>query len=287
MRTWGLIPILLVLSLLIVPVAGQSVTESAPEGEGITSILIKSDVGTSGSITFHFNNGSDMTSSWSYVVTSSVFDFTGGLIQNKRGTITVGSETNYNNYITPGSLYTYYVLPGHDFSYYNVSSNNVVGQIGQWEGAYDTLARSPAPYSSVNSFSLSSDQDVTIEFETAEIGNINYNQGLSIVDESKTGEWGYQIAKVMELGVKYLTQGLSFIQNLFYWLKFFFVDNLMLVITLYISVSMVLAARAARGRPDKFLSRFLNQQVKLFEFIISLWRMLIESIGTIRGWFRI
>lgn len=85
----------------------------------------------------------------------------------------------------------------------------------------------------------------------------------------------------------FLDSAKNFISDVFYWTKFFFVDNIGLIVTLYISGSMAITAYNVRGNPVKFIPRFLKDQKALFEFIINLWRTIIESIGTVRGWFRV
>jgi hypothetical protein len=95
------------------------------------------------------------------------------------------------------------------------------------------------------------------------------------------------IGSIMAFASSAFWSAYDFLTNLVYWLKFFFIDNLGLIVTLYLAVTMAFAARSARGRPDRFLAKFIGNQVKLFRFMFELWRMLLESIGTIRGWFRI
>lgn len=73
---------------------------------------------------------------------------------------------------------------------------------------------------------------------------------------------------------------------LFYWLKFFFYDNLGLTIALYISISMAYSANTSKDI-FKFLGKFLNDQKKLYEFILSLWTTLVNLIATFRGIFRL
>ena len=74
--------------------------------------------------------------------------------------------------------------------------------------------------------------------------------------------------------------------TLLYWLKFFFWDNLGLTVALYICIT---AAVAFNQSKDVFaaIQKFFRYQRSLYEFILSLWKMLVELIGTFRGIFRI
>lgn len=82
----------------------------------------------------------------------------------------------------------------------------------------------------------------------------------------------------------------SFIYNtvvtLLYWLKFFFWDNLMMTVALYIAIT---AAVAFNKTKDVFkgIQQFFKYQRALFEFILILWSYLVNLIATFRGIFRI
>jgi len=266
--------------LLIAPAFAQMVTYTAPAGKAITALTIKSNVDTTGSITFNFNNASSISGSWSYVTTANYFNY----VQVKRGTVTVGGVSDSNTYWTVGNFYTFITLPGHDFNYYNFSGNKIVMQGGQYSGAYDILARKDAPYSSVVSFTLSSNKDV--EFgtqETKDLATINYNLGKTLIDEGDDG-W---ISQVMQIAYETFPAAISFVFDLVYWLKYFFVDNLLMIVALFLAVPMAFAAKNSRGNPERFMRQYFRSLKGFFMFVLDIWRMLLETIGTIRGWFRI
>jgi len=77
----------------------------------------------------------------------------------------------------------------------------------------------------------------------------------------------------------------TFVLELFRWLKFFFIDNIGLVIALYLSLSMAYAAGKARDIFD-FFRKFIDFQKKFWNFLIELWRVMIEIISTFRAIFR-
>jgi hypothetical protein len=74
--------------------------------------------------------------------------------------------------------------------------------------------------------------------------------------------------------------------SLFYWLKFFFWDNLSMTVALYISISMAYSANTAKDI-FTFLKKFFNDQKKLFEFILSLWTTLVNLIAQFRSIFHL
>ncbi|MBE3136062.1 MAG: hypothetical protein IMZ43_01495 [Thermoplasmata archaeon] len=73
---------------------------------------------------------------------------------------------------------------------------------------------------------------------------------------------------------------------LFYWLKFFFWDNLTMTVALYISISMAYSANTSKDI-FKFLGKFFNDQKKLFEFILSLWTTLVNLVAQFRSIFHL
>lgn len=79
---------------------------------------------------------------------------------------------------------------------------------------------------------------------------------------------------------------LDLVLALFAWLKFFFVDNLLMTVALYLSITMAYSACTAKNI-FTFFGKFFNDQRKLFEFILGLWKSLIEILASFRGIFRI
>jgi hypothetical protein len=266
-------------ALLVVPAFAQITTYNAPSGKAITALTIKSNVDTTGNIVFNFNNGSSISGSWSYVTTADYFNF----VQVKHGSVTVGGLTDENDYVTAGDFYTFITLPGHDFNYYNFTGNKVVMQGGQYQGAYDILARTDAPYSGAISFTLSSDTQVDYGTpELTDLKTLNYNLGKTLIDEGNDG-W---LSSIMQFAYQVFPEVISFIGELIYWLKFFFIDNLALILALFLSVPMAFAAKNSRGNPERFMRQYFKTLRGFFEFIFQVWRLLTETIGTVIGWFK-
>ena len=82
----------------------------------------------------------------------------------------------------------------------------------------------------------------------------------------------------------------SFIKDtaiaLFYWIKFFFWDNLTMTVALYLSITMAYSANTSKD-VFKFFGKFFNDQKKLFEFILSLWTLLVNLIAQFRSIFHL
>jgi len=100
---------------------------------------------------------------------------------------------------------------------------------------------------------------------------------------SSVGKWANQtpggvVSDWITLALKYSGSVLAFIAGVFWILKFFFIDNLLLIIALWISVSM---AYSAITSPNiwGFYKKFFKTQKALVDFIISLWMTLWSIIN--------
>ena len=72
----------------------------------------------------------------------------------------------------------------------------------------------------------------------------------------------------------------------FYWLKFFFWDNLVLALALYIGLTGAIAFNQSK---DIFagIKKFFNYQRGIYNFIISMWNALVDIISKFRDIFRL
>jgi hypothetical protein len=193
--------------------------------------------------------------------------------------------------------YTYWDVDGHvDLNivqhYTNTSTKTrriaiFSSDYGKYDNALAVTYDLPAGSQSATIYKIHFTSSAPIEIEYRHAPADIVLKAVTNTGEGGVAEFLEEIKQIMLLATATFNSALEFGASLFYWLRFFFIDNLMLIIGLYLSVSMALAARASRGHIGKFFRVFLNDQRKLFEFILSLWRMLLESIGTIRGWFRI
>lgn len=76
------------------------------------------------------------------------------------------------------------------------------------------------------------------------------------------------------------------VSSLFAWLKFLFVDNLVMIIALYLTITMAYAACTSRN-VFQFFQRFFKSQKTFFSFLLSLWGVLVTIISEFRAIFRI
>lgn len=75
--------------------------------------------------------------------------------------------------------------------------------------------------------------------------------------------------------------------GVYWWIKFFFIDNLILVIVMYFAVTMAYSAITSRGNVFRFYKSFFGYQRALYQFIISLWETFVNILASFRGIFRL
>lgn len=240
-----------------------------PAGKAIVNLYIVSNEGTTGSITFQQQNGQTIGAAWTY---QTVYDLYGYSIV-RRGVITVGSDMESKDYVTPGQLYTmFYHVPGVA----NMTQNRMSGYMDQSKVSLWPMVESDTTASPVIKAVITSDSVVEYWFDYADISEQKNLLTASNDDWAK---------KIMEFAEKSFWLVYAFLTSLLYWLKFFFVDNLEMVVALFLAVPMAFAAKNSRGNPEKFLRQYFKTLKGFFEFILSIWQRLIETIRTIRGWF--
>jgi len=247
----------------------------SPDGLAFKRIMFDVPTGTTVDFTLYYGNGTTVTGSCSY---------------NNDGFFQQYSEVELDG-VTKGHSYT---------GFEEVGRIDIVGYARNWTTdteyvhgfvIYDTLYSLSLPqpenyvFYEVDSlednviyrFDMTSNNPVQIDYYTdtrEKVGEAAVTTPLQAVNEWVN--FALMIAKNL----------LDVVGTLFYWLKFFFFDNLGMTVALYLSITMAYAAATSKNI-FKFFGKFFNDQRKLFEFIIGLWRSLIEIISSFRGIFRI
>jgi hypothetical protein len=129
----------------------------------------------------------------------------------------------------------------------------------------------------VLSYRVVSDSDVTVS-KTLE----DYDKAVAAVsdlEQSGINAVNYTLSLVGSF--------IDFVVSLVYWTKYFFVDNLAMIVALFLAVPMAFAAKNSRGNPERFLRQYFKTLKGFFGFIIWLWTILIRTVAYIRGMFKI
>ena len=303
MKTITIIPIILCLVLLICPAsATYTITGDIP-GIPILNEAVKDEYVQVMAINYSaIEVGHAINLIHFKVPSGSYVNFT---LFYGTGSVVSGSAENHIVSITPylvtpttqahidlngiNSDYTYWdTNPWWDYNlagYARDDNTNTTGFIAYHAG-YGTYDDTLAVFMPVNNIGSNLIYAVTLtgtEPFDCDISHAEYasvSQGVSKTAWEAAGDW-------LQFGLEILSFIYGMIQSMFYWLKFFFVDHLVMTIALYLTLTMAFAARAARGNIAKFLRAWFKDQVALVKFILEMWRFLMETIGTVRGWFRI
>ncbi len=260
------------LVLLIAPAIGQTVFWNATDTEALASVLLISNPGTTGSIFFTLENKDVVSGTWSYQYVPNVigypYDYMAG--------ISVGGESASKEYVTPGNLYARYEHMTH--LPLNLSTNRIRGFIDQsennwWQVVPDVESDTSA--FPIIAFTFVSDSEVEYSVTTVARAQMQRDLKTDFIEQITN------FAKAM------FWTAYTFVSDLLYWLNFFFVENILMVVALFLAVPMAFAAKNSRGNPQKFLKEYFKTLTGFFSFMFFVWRMLLETVGTIRGWFRL
>lgn len=117
----------------------------------------------------------------------------------------------------------------------------------------------------------------TIIYRTGNSKEIGQGASKNVIDI--VNEW---IAYAISIAETVYT----IVTTLYYWIKFFFWDNLGMTIALYLAIT---AAVAFNQCTDIWagIKKFFKFQISLFTFILFLWDRFISLIATFRGIFRL
>lgn len=243
---------------LAIPVSAQTSTITAPTGQAIWSISMVAQPNTIGTFTISLYDGNSYSGSFDYH-TNVVVDLNGA-----------SSTANYPISGLFNPLYMK-IWNGDNTTY----ARKIKYGYGQVNGFWTDYVETDISISPIESFTLNSDQEVTITPEY-----VSTEDAMKQLQAEKE-------ESILELGYALLSDALSFGYNLFGWVKFFFITGLSLVVAVYLAVSMAFAARASRGNPGRFFRVFISDMKKLFTFIMEVWRWLIEAVATILSWFKV
>jgi hypothetical protein len=252
--------VLLVL-LLVIPVAGQTITYNAPSGIALSEIQIKNNIGTHASIDLYLQNGQTISGSWVY----EPHDVIGPFELTEEASITLSGESNSVVFVTPGFLYVS-IYTARNLT--ETASNRLIMGAGQFAGVNNIAVEKDGLNSAIIGFKIVSDKDVTYTVQKEDLKATNENlAGKSygeIIDQVR-GYWG------MAWGV---------FTTLAYWLKFLFWDNLVLVSVLYITGTMAYAANSSKNI-FKFYKTWFKQQMAFLHFIANIYSVTISIITQI------
>ena len=250
-----------------------NLTYSVNSSRAISNIQFRAPKGTELNYTITYGTGGSLSGYITYLPGGiDVFGYGEGIT-----TINIGSSTDSRSFVDTG-LFRKWEIVGYareeddngtaistGYAIYDVSLG--VGNIGLQSGfiAYQSVVN----VQPIESISFNSNRPVLVEIGTSDRAEIQ--RGITKTYKETFDEW-------MRLALYYSASIVGFIASIFWILKFFFIDNLLLVIALWISVSMVYSAITSPNIWG-FYKKFFRTQKALLDFVIVLWTVLVSFLN--------
>ena len=245
------------------PVAGKIsnlTIDVSPTGDAVQRIAVDVGTGTTVNFTLWYGNGATVTG-WMVYTNDGFFQ--------QHSEVAIDSDISGYNYI----------------GLQEIGRIDIVGYARNWTSntqyttgfiVYDSVfgvseRRAMAYYpvaalsdNVIYKFQLTSSKPVAVAYYTNTRENVGKASTLTPIEAGN--EW-------ISLALKYSGSVLAFIAGLFWVLKFLFIDNLLLIIALYLMIPLAVALCTSR---DIFqaIGRYFQYQKKFIDFIISLWSAL-------------
>jgi hypothetical protein len=256
--------------VLVFPVVATDVSFTAPSGKAISTIDVSAPVGSTGYVYVIQEDGNTTLCSWSYMSKVNLFGGTGAMaITNIAGMTTDMSSYTYQ---TSGNLQ----LEAQQRGETPISAPAILFKSGQIAPAWNEQISSDTSHSPVLSYRVTSDQDVDVSHTL-----MDYDK--AVTDVSALSKVNDTVNYLLSLVGSFI----DFIFSFVYWIKYFFVDNLFMIVTLFLAVPMAFAAKNSKGNPERFLRQYFGTLKGFFGFVVWLWTVLIRTVAYIRGMFKI
>jgi hypothetical protein len=250
------------------PVAGKITNltiDMSPTGDAVQRIAVDVGTGTTVNFTLWYGNGATV-SGW--------MEYTNDGFFQQHSEVAIDSDISGYDYI----------------GLQEIGRIDIVGYARNWTSdtqyttgfiVYDSVfgvseRRAMAYYpvaalgdNVIYKFQLISTKPVAVAYYTNTRENVGRASTLTPIEAGN--EW-------ITLALKYSASAIAFLAGLFWIIKFFFVDNLLLIIVLWIAVSM---AYSAISSPNIFVfyKKFFKLQKALLDFVVALWMTLWSIIN--------
>lgn len=226
--------------------------------------------------TLHYGNGSTVDGS---LKNERISIFGLGPSLQTKSTITLGGYTNEYTFID--AQYEDFMLSG----YGKANNDSAVTGFLAYSDDYGALDNNLAVFYPVTNISLNTIYRVT------STGTAPYD--MIVTDGTPSEVAGGATKNVLDILWEWINLAISlaafvlgFVLSIFGLLKFFFVDNLLLIVALWIGVTMAYAAISTRNIWG-FYTKFFKLQRSLFQFITEMWKILIDVVSSFVSIFKI
>lgn len=247
--------------------------DASPLGEKINRVYFSVPRNSRIDFTLYYGSSSTVTG---YIESHG----TGVIGERTETTVSLGSDSKTYNYldVTP----TFEI----DLAGYAKDSDNSTRQgFLLYSYSYGTLDNNLAAFYEVPDLPANTIYKVTgsssVPFDAQVLTGSAHDVTSGVSDNPiDTGiKW---VNFALSLGGYVMEMGLSML----YVLKFLFIDNLLLTVSLYLGISMAYTATTSKNI-FMFFKKFISDQTKFINFLMGLWDVFISIISNFRAIFRI
>lgn len=244
---------LIVIAAIIPAASAYGYDYTAPSGYCVWAINFNIPDDSTGTITMTQANGQIVTATW---------DRTGLPMSSISSSI--GSETGY--------FAMYPVIPAYG-SIWNGENTTYARQLkmgtGLIQGGWSRVIQTTIDPAVITNYRISSTKPITASQDLME--TTSAVKALSATDE------GTDLVALLKA---LIPMAVMVFMSLLWWLKFLFIDNLILVVALYLTGSMAYSILTSRSI-FKFYERWFKQLKALFEFISNGFNTSLQIITQI------
>ena len=247
--------------------------DRSADGDAIMLVHFKVPAGSTATYTIYYYGGDISGTATTYLNLSIIPPTT------TTSVITLEGVTKQYNYLDTNPEYDYF-LSGYAKNISNEAPGIIVYNAGY--GSFDNdlaifYELADVTSSLIYRLEIAGSEDFDIDITYAETEAVAAAADKSWVEIAY--EW-------MAFAVSLAQTVYDFALAFFKWMYFLFVENIVMVIALYLAITMAYSASTAKNIFD-FFKKFFGYQKKLYGFLIDMWNALIGLIATFRGIFRL
>jgi hypothetical protein len=250
--------LLVVLCVLILPVTAYTTSYTAPDDKAIWGIDFDAPYGSTGDITLTLEDGSVVEGSWSYT----------GFAPLTASVDLEGETATHEYWIAIPVPLKIAVWNGDNSSY----SREIKLGYGQATGIWNDVVTTSILNSPTVGYTIVSSQPVTVVNELKD--RETARKQLSAGDPYE--------GSILDMLFEQMDTIMAIFFGSAYWIKFLFVDHLILTVSLYFAGSMAYAINTSRNI-FAFYKTFFRQQKAMFEFIVNIASLTVSLVAQIGG----
>lgn len=243
--------------LLVSPVFAQTISYTATADEAVWAVNINSPVSTHGTIQLYQANGDTVSGTWSYVFGLPTSTFTAEIGDS-------GSEPF--SYLIPAPV---------GMSIWNGDNTSKAREIKLGYGqlastglqqGWNNVLVTEIDRAVITGYTVSADNDISVSHELVSRRSAAADLNADVQEPG-----------LVDLLKAYAPLAASVFLGLIYWLKFIFVDHLIITFALYFTGSMAYAIWTSKDI-FTFYKKWFDQQKKFFEFMANAFSTTFQII---------